>query len=141
MSDWALNRRRLLNIVDVNVSDCVNKPIKERCPSEANGYQRCFILMAAPVALYSIRDLSRDFDVTTRTLRFYEEKGLLEPERLGQKRLYTAADRVRLKLILRGKRLGFSLDESAELIAMYDPESNNAPQLQALIDKIQACLL
>ena len=94
--------------------------------------------MAAPVDLYSIRDLSRDFDVTTRTLRFYEEKGLLEPERLGQKRLYTSADRVRLKLILRGKRLGFSLDESAELIAMYDPESNNAPQLQALIDKIQA---
>tara|TARA_B100000900_G_C20579604_1_gene716890 strand:+ start:66 stop:473 length:408 start_codon:yes stop_codon:yes gene_type:complete len=94
--------------------------------------------MAAPADLYSIRDLSRDFGVTTRTLRFYEEKGLLEPERLGQKRLYTAADRVRLKLILRGKRLGFSLEESAELIAMYDPESNNAPQLQALIDKIQA---
>mgnify|MGYP005676458211 FL=1 len=64
--------------------------------------------MAAPVDMYSIRDLSRDFDVTTRTLRFYEEKGLLEPERLGQKRLYTAADRVRLKLILRGKRLGCS---------------------------------
>ena len=94
--------------------------------------------MAAPADLYSIRDLSRDFGVTTRALRFYEEKGLLEPERLGQKRLYTAADRVRLKLILRGKRLGFSLEESAELIAMYDPESNNAPQLQALIDKIQA---
>ena len=94
--------------------------------------------MAASADLYSIRDLSRDFGVTTRTLRFYEEKGLLEPERLGQKRLYTAADRVRLKLILRGKRLGFSLEESAELIAMYDPESNNAPQLQALIDKIQA---
>jgi len=94
--------------------------------------------MAASADLYSIRDLSRDFDVTTRTLRFYEEKGLLEPERLGQKRLYTAADRVRLKLILRGKRLGFSLEESAELIAMYDPESNNALQLRALIDKIQA---
>ena len=94
--------------------------------------------MAELADLYTIRDLSKDFDVTTRTLRFYEEKGLLEPERLGQKRLYTAADRVRLKLILRGKRLGFSLEESAELIAMYDPESNNAPQLQALIDKIQA---
>ena len=94
--------------------------------------------MAASADLYSIRDLSRDFDVTTRTLRFYEEKGLLEPERLGQKRLFTAADRVRLKLILRGKRLGFSLEESAELIAMYDPESNNALQLRALIDKIQA---
>ena len=94
--------------------------------------------MAELADLYTIRDLSKDFDVTTRTLRFYEEKGLLEPERLGKKRFYSAADRVRLKLILRGKRLGFSLDESAELIAMYDPESNNAPQLQALIDKIRA---
>ena len=94
--------------------------------------------MAELADLYTIRDLSKDFDVTTRTLRFYEEKGLLEPERLGKKRFYSAADRVRLKLILRGKRLGFSLDESAELIAMYDPESNNAPQLQTLIDKIRA---
>ena len=94
--------------------------------------------MAELADLYTIRDLSKDFDVTTRTLRFYEEKGLLEPERLGKKRFYSAADRVRLKLILRGKRLGFSLDESAELMAMYDPESNNAPQLQALIDKIRA---
>ena len=94
--------------------------------------------MAELADLYTIRDLSKDFDVTTRTLRFYEEKGLLEPERLGKKRFYSAADRVRLKLILRGKRLGFSLDESAELMAMYAPESNNAPQLQALIDKIRA---
>ena len=79
--------------------------------------------MSVSVQLYSIRDLSQDFGVTTRTLRFYEEKGLLEPERRGRTRLYTAADRVRLKLILRGKQLGFTLDESAELIAMYDPVS------------------
>ena len=93
--------------------------------------------MSVSVQLYSIRDLSQDFGVTTRTLRFYEEKGLLEPERRGRTRLYTAADRVRLKLILRGKQLGFTLDESAELIAMYDPDSNNVAQLQALIDKIK----
>ena len=93
--------------------------------------------MSVSVRLYSIRDLSQDFGVTTRTLRFYEEKGLLEPERRGRTRLYTAADRVRLKLILRGKQLGFTLDESAELIAMYDPDSNNVAQLQALIDKIR----
>ena len=93
--------------------------------------------MSVSVQLYSIRDLSQDFGVTTRTLRFYEEKGLLEPERRGRTRLYTAADRVRLKLILRGKQLGFTLDESAELIAMYDPDSNNVVQLQALIDKIR----
>ena len=87
--------------------------------------------------VYSIRDLAEDFGVTTRALRFYEERGLLRPQRKGLNRVYDAADKVRLTLILRGKRLGFTLDESAELIAMYDPSGNNEGQLQALIDKIQ----
>ena len=87
--------------------------------------------------LYSIRDLADEFDVTTRTLRFYEEKGLLQPVRDKQNRSYSAADRTRLRLILRGKRLGLSLDESASIILMYDPVSQNNNQLQALIDKIQ----
>ena len=87
---------------------------------------------------YSIRDLSQEFDVTTRTLRFYEEKGLLTPVRNGQSRTYSAADRARLILILRGKTLGLSLEQSADLIAMYDPDSNNKKQLEALIEKIQS---
>ena len=87
--------------------------------------------------LYSIRELADEFDVTTRTLRFYEEKGLLQPVRDKQNRSYSAADRTRLRLILRGKRLGLSLDESASIILMYDPVSQNNNQLQALIDKIQ----
>ncbi|MEJ6704572.1 MAG: MerR family DNA-binding transcriptional regulator [Pseudomonadales bacterium] len=86
---------------------------------------------------YSIRDLSQEFVVTTRTLRYYEEKGLLSPIRVGQSRLYTSADRARLILILRGKTLGLSLEQSADLISMYDPESNNKKQLEALIDNIQ----
>lgn len=86
---------------------------------------------------YTITDLSREFGVTPRTLRFYEEKGLLSPFREGQNRIFSTADRTRLKLILRGKRLGFSLGESAEIISMYDPASNNKKQLQALIDKIR----
>ncbi len=86
---------------------------------------------------YSIRDLSQEFDVTTRTLRFYEEKGLLSPTRNGQSRIYSAADRARLILILRGKTLGLSLEQSADLIAMYDPDSNNKKQLEALIEKIR----
>ncbi|MGV0036571.1 MAG: MerR family transcriptional regulator [Candidatus Azotimanducaceae bacterium WSBS_2022_MAG_OTU7] len=86
---------------------------------------------------YSIRELSQEFDVTPRTLRFYEEKGLLSPTRSGQNRAYSAADRARLILILRGKTLGLSLDQSADLIAMYDPASNNKKQLEALIEKIQ----
>lgn len=87
---------------------------------------------------YSIRELSQEFGVTTRALRFYEEKGLLSPVRCGQNRIYSAADRARLILILRGKTLGLSLEQSADLIAMYDPASNNKKQLEALIDKIQS---
>lgn len=86
---------------------------------------------------FSIGDLAREFDVTPRTLRFYEEKGLLNPDRKGQNRVYGASDRTRLRLILRGKRLGLTLDESASLILMYDPASNNQHQLKALIEKIR----
>jgi DNA-binding transcriptional MerR regulator len=86
---------------------------------------------------FSIRDLSQEFDITTRTLRFYEEKGLLQPERQGQNRIYSAADRTRLRLILRGKRLGLTLDESSDIITMYQPKANNNKQLQKLIDKIR----
>jgi DNA-binding transcriptional MerR regulator len=87
---------------------------------------------------YSIREMSREFGVTTRTLRFYEEKGLLAPVRYGQNRIYSAADRARLILILRGKKLGLSLEQSGDLISMYDPDSNNKKQLEALIKKIQS---
>lgn len=86
---------------------------------------------------YSISDLAAEFDVTTRTIRFYEEKGLLAPTRNGNNRIYTAADRVKLKLILRGKRLGLTLDESRDIIGMYDPAHGNVDQLQKLIAKIR----
>tara|TARA_B100001964_G_scaffold199538_1_gene225934 strand:- start:5887 stop:6282 length:396 start_codon:yes stop_codon:yes gene_type:complete len=85
---------------------------------------------------YSIRDLSQEFDVTTRTLRFYEEKGILAPLRNGQNRVYSTADRTHLILILRGKQLGMSLGEIAELISMYDPDTNNRKQMELLIEKI-----
>ena len=75
--------------------------------------------------------------MTTRTLRFYEEKGLLSPTRQGTSRLYDAADRARLKLILRGKRLGLSLEESSDIISMYEPKGSNEKQLEALLNKIQ----
>ena len=87
---------------------------------------------------YSISELSHEFGITTRTLRFYEEKGLLSPVRNGQSRVYSLADRTRLVLILRGKKLGLSLEQSADMISMYDPKSNNKKQLEALIGKIQS---
>ncbi len=86
---------------------------------------------------YTIRDLAEEFDITTRTLRFYEEKGMLSPDRQGQLRIYDAGDRTRLKLILRGKRLGLDLQESREIIAMYSPGTNNQQQLKALLAKIE----
>ncbi len=85
---------------------------------------------------YTISDLAQEFGITTRTIRFYEEKGLIHPLREGQKRLYNAADRVRIKLILRGKRIGMTLQESVDVIDMYDPSRNNTQQLHSLIDTI-----
>ena len=81
---------------------------------------------------YSISDLAAEFDITTRTMRFYEEKGLLQPIRAGTNRIYSPAERTKLKLILRGKRLGFTLEESRDIIAMYDPARGNLEQLQSL---------
>lgn len=89
------------------------------------------------VSEYSIGDLASEFDVTTRTIRFYEEKGLLNPERNGKHRVYSPSDRTKLRLILRGKRLGLSLDESAEIILMYGSPGNNRMQLEKLIATIR----
>jgi DNA-binding transcriptional MerR regulator len=89
------------------------------------------------VSEYTISDLAAEFDITTRTIRFYEEKGLLTPARDGLNRIYSAGDRTKLKLILRGKRLGLTLEESKEIIGMYQPTHDNSPQLTRLIERIQ----
>ncbi len=89
------------------------------------------------MADYSISQLSKEFEITTRTIRHYEDLGLLAPTRRGQTRVYSPADRIRLKLILRGKRLGLSLDDSREIIDMYEPGKTNVDQLRKLIDAIQ----
>lgn len=86
---------------------------------------------------YSISELAAEFDVTTRTIRFYEEKKFLNPRREGTRRIYNQADRTKLKLILRGKRIGFSLEESAEIVLMYGPPENDKKQLESAIAKIR----
>jgi DNA-binding transcriptional MerR regulator len=86
---------------------------------------------------FTISELAKEFQITTRTIRFYEEKGLLSPKRSGTVRLYDSKDRVRLVLILRGKRLGLTLDESRDIIDMYQPDSANAKQLKKLLTKIR----
>ncbi len=85
---------------------------------------------------FSIGDLAREFAVTTRTIRYYEDEGLLAPRRDGRTRIYSPRDRVRLRLILRGKRLGFSLADIREILDMYESDPGEAGQLRHLMDKI-----
>ena len=85
---------------------------------------------------YTISDLAKEFDVTTRTIRFYEDQNLISPLREGTRRLFRARDRTRLKLILRGKRLGFTLAEISEIVVMYDAAPGEVGQLRLLISKI-----
>ena len=85
---------------------------------------------------YSISELARELDITTRAIRFYEEQGMLCPERRGMERIYSARDKVTLKLILRGTRIGFSLAECKELISLYDPSGDNQKQLHTMLGKI-----
>jgi DNA-binding transcriptional MerR regulator len=87
---------------------------------------------------FTITQLTQEFDITTRTLRFYEAQGLVSPTRRGRQRLYTPGDRTRIKLILRGKRLGFSLNEIKEMIEMYGSAPGETGQLRLLLDRIAA---
>ena len=82
---------------------------------------------------FSIGELAKTLDITPRSIRFYEEQGLLSPDRQGQNRIYGKKDRVRLKLILRGKRLGFSLAETKTLFDLYDSHQNSQVQLEAML--------
>ncbi|MGY3898379.1 MerR family transcriptional regulator [Aeromonas veronii] len=87
---------------------------------------------------YSISELAHEFDVTPRTIRYYEDEGLLTPLREGQTRIYSHRDKIRLKLTLRGKRLGFSLAEIRELFDMYDTDKSSKNQLHSMIQLIEA---
>jgi DNA-binding transcriptional MerR regulator len=84
-------------------------------------------------AEYAIGDLAREFDITPRAIRFYEDQGLLAPRRDGQRRIYSPRDRARLRLTLRGKRLGLSLSEIREIIDMYDAGGGERPQLERFL--------
>ena len=85
--------------------------------------------------LFSIRDLTKEFGVSARTLRFYEEKGLVNPRRAGLDRLYSRRDRARLKYVMMGKAVGFSLDEIREMLDLYDVGDRQVTQLRVAHDK------
>ena len=88
----------------------------------------------APAATFTIGELAREFGLTTRAIRFYEDCGLLAPERAGKNRVYTARDRARLTPTLRGKRLGLKLAEVKELVDMYDAQRDSQVQLRRFVD-------
>ena len=93
----------------------------------------------APAAKsFTITELAAEFDVTPRAIRFYEDVGLLHPQRAGRNRVYSQRERTRLKLTLRGKRLGLSLQEIKQLVDMYDSPSDTAPQLEAFLLVLRA---
>lgn len=87
--------------------------------------------------LYSISELSKELGVTPRTIRFYEEQGLVLPQRVGTNRIYTSRDRGRLILILRGKRLGFTLKDIREYLDLYDADPTQREQIDALLAKVR----
>ena len=90
-------------------------------------------LPAAAVPTFTIGELAREFGVTTRAIRFYEDCGLLEPARSGRKRIYSARDRTRLRLTLRGKRLDLKLADVKELVDMYETRRDTGPQLRRFL--------
>ena len=87
--------------------------------------------------LHSISELAQEFDITTRTIRFYEDKGLLQPKRNGRQRIYSRRDYVRLRLILRGLRLGLSLSEISDTIELYDTDQGELGQLDSFLQTIR----
>jgi len=86
--------------------------------------------------LFSIADLAREFGISTRAIRFYETKGLLAPERVGSTRVFRRRDRARLILILRGKRLGFSLRDISDYLSLYDADRTQRAQVQLLVEMV-----
>ena len=117
---------------DIEPSD--NKRRKE-LPNLAEGFDPDVWGVRADRDTFSIRDLTREFGVTARTLRFYEERGLLSPRRDGQDRIYNRRDRARLKLALMGKEVGFSLDEIRAMLDLYDLGDGQATQLKVALER------
>jgi DNA-binding transcriptional MerR regulator len=90
---------------------------------------------------YSVSQLGTDLGVSARTIRFYEDKGLISPQRAGNNRVYTLRDRARMSLILRGKKLGFSLREIKEYLDLYDADPTHAKQLRLLLKAVSSRIL
>lgn len=94
---------------------------------------------AAPAeALWGVNELAEDLGVSARTIRFYEEQGLLSPQRVGNNRVFSRRDRARMQIILRGKRLGFSIREIRDYLELYDADPTQRRQIELLLEKVRA---
>ncbi len=91
-------------------------------------------------ATFTISALAKEFGITTRTIRFYESRGLIAPERIGTARRYSKRDRARLMLILRGRNLGFTVEDVGEYLALYDSDPGQLVQTQLLLDKVSVAI-
>lgn len=114
-------------MIDVYVNVNYDNPIMSAAAPAASQTERDL------QRIYSIAELAREFGITARTIRFYEDEGLIKPRRQGLTRLYSAGDRTRLSWILRGKRLGFSLAEIKELLDLYQVDRTGVQQLRELL--------
>ena len=90
---------------------------------------------------FTISELSKEFGITTRTIRFYESRGLITPERIGTSRRYSKRDRARLILILRGRNLGFTVEDVGDYLALYDSDPGQVAQTKLLLDKVSAAIV
>ena len=95
---------------------------------------------ASPDKTFTISELSKEFGITTRTIRFYESRGLITPERIGTSRRYSKRDRARLILILRGRNLGFTVEDVGDYLALYDSDPGQVAQTKLLLDKVSAAI-
>ena len=121
---------------DVDVNVMFHSLLRRRLKCGNSGVIPLNTMAPPSAATYTISDLAKEFDLTTRAMRFYEDMGLLQPQREGaggRNRVYTARDRTRLKLTLRAKRLGLSLVEAKEIIDSYDTPRDTAPQLRKFL--------
>jgi len=107
-------------------------PIRGRAPQA--------VPVPKPETTFTISDLSKEFGITTRTIRFYESRGLISPQRVGTNRRYSKRDRARLILILRGRNLGFTVEDVGQYLALYDADPGQLAQTQHLLDLVTASI-
>jgi len=130
------NGIRCQRVIDVDVNVKLQGILRSGAAAHCLQPDKAFPEFMATTPTYTISDLAREFDLTTRAIRFYEDMGLLQPQREGpggRNRVYSARDRTRLKLTLRAKRLGLSLTEARDIIDTYDSPRDTGPQLRKFL--------